>query len=39
VPLCAITYAPSLSATFVWDDDDNVTENTCLRSLEGLWRA
>jgi protein O-mannosyl-transferase len=29
-------YAPSLSAEFIWDDDDYVTENSTLRSLDGL---
>jgi tetratricopeptide (TPR) repeat protein len=29
-------YVPSLSSSFIWDDDDYVTENTTLRSLGGL---
>jgi tetratricopeptide (TPR) repeat protein len=31
-------YAPVWRAGFVWDDNDNVTENLPLRSLHGLWR-
>ena len=29
-------YLPSLSSSFIWDDDDYVTENATLRSLGGL---
>lgn len=32
------TYFPVLSAGFVWDDDDYVTENTLLREPGGLQR-
>jgi len=31
-------YYPALSAGFIWDDNDYVTENTTLRSLTGLHR-
>jgi tetratricopeptide (TPR) repeat protein len=34
--LVALTYAPSLDAGFVWDDDANLTENLALRSVRGL---
>jgi tetratricopeptide (TPR) repeat protein len=34
--LVFVTYLPSLSSTFIWDDDDYVTENQTLRSLAGL---
>lgn len=37
--LCTIvvlTYIPALSCGFIWDDDDDVTENTTLRSVDGL---
>jgi len=33
-----LTYLPAFRAGFVWDDDDYVTENPALRSLEGLRR-
>lgn len=33
-----VVYWPSLSADFIWDDDDYVTRNLTLRSLNGLWR-
>jgi tetratricopeptide (TPR) repeat protein len=33
-----VVYAPLRRAGFVWDDNDNVTENLPLRSLHGLWR-
>jgi tetratricopeptide (TPR) repeat protein len=29
-------YAPALKAGFIWDDDENVVQNTTLRSLDGL---
>ena len=35
VVLC---YLPALEAGFVWDDDDNVTNNEHLRDLDGLRR-
>jgi len=31
-------YIPVLKAGFIWDDDDYVTGNQWLRSLDGLWR-
>jgi tetratricopeptide (TPR) repeat protein len=33
-----VAYYPALSGGFVWDDDSYVTNNTTLRSMEGLWR-
>ena len=33
-----LVYLPSLSAEFIWDDNDYVTENSALRRLDGLWR-
>lgn len=33
-----LVYLPSLSADFIWDDDDYVTKNLTLRNLHGLWR-
>ena len=33
-----ITYHPVWHADFVWDDDDYVTNNTTLRTLDGLRR-
>lgn len=37
---CAIflVYVPSFSSGFIWDDDDYVTQNTTLRTFEGLRR-
>lgn len=34
--IVVVTYMPVLSAGFIWDDDDYVTENEQLTSLEGL---
>ena len=34
--IVAVTYMPVLSAGFIWDDDDYVTENEQLRTLDGL---
>jgi hypothetical protein len=37
-----VVYLPSLSSSFIWDDDDYVTENRALTSLAGLkqiWLA
>jgi protein O-mannosyl-transferase len=34
--LVVAVYLPSLSAGFIWDDDDYVTENATLRSFGGL---
>src|SRR5205814_2373936 len=31
-------YLPALEAGFVWDDDDHVTANTTLQSVDGLRR-
>jgi tetratricopeptide (TPR) repeat protein len=36
--LVLLVYVPSLSSSFIWDDDDYVTENSTLRSLDGLRR-
>ncbi len=33
-----VAYLPSLDGTFLWDDDDNITESVPLRSLDGLRR-
>jgi tetratricopeptide (TPR) repeat protein len=33
-----VVYVPSFSSSFIWDDDDYVTENSTLRSLSGLRR-
>jgi tetratricopeptide (TPR) repeat protein len=38
VALTLVAYAPALDAGFIWDDDDYVTENPTLRSLDGLQR-
>jgi len=38
VLLTLAAYYPTLSAGFIWDDNDYVTENTTLRSLAGLHR-
>jgi hypothetical protein len=34
--LVFLVYVPSLSSSFIWDDDDYVTENRTLLSLGGL---
>ncbi len=34
--LVFLVYVPSLSSSFIWDDDDYVTANSTLRSLGGL---
>lgn len=36
--LTCCVYLPTLSAGFIWDDDDYVTKNSTLRSVSGLWR-
>jgi Flp pilus assembly protein TadD len=36
--LTTAAYAPLRSAQFIWDDDDNVTENSTLTSTAGLLR-
>ena len=33
-----VAYYPALRGGYVWDDDDYVTNNPTLRSVEGLWR-
>ncbi len=33
-----VAYVPALQGGFIWDDDDYVTENPTLRSLDGLRR-
>lgn len=33
-----LTYIPALSCGFIWDDDDYVTDNQTLRSIDGLRR-
>lgn len=33
-----IAYRPAMQASFIWDDDDYVTENQALRSVEGLGK-
>jgi protein O-mannosyl-transferase len=36
--LVFLTYVPSTFSGFIWDDDDYVTENPTLRSVDGLRR-
>lgn len=36
--IVVLTYIPALSCGFIWDDDDYVTENATLRSVDGLRR-
>jgi len=36
VAMTFVAYAPVVDNGFIWDDDDYVTENTRLQSLEGL---
>lgn len=36
--LVVASYLPALRAGFIWDDDDYVTNNVALRSLDGLKR-
>ncbi|NQU44572.1 tetratricopeptide repeat protein [bacterium] len=36
--LIAVAFLPAVRAGFIWDDDDYVTENETLRSLDGLRR-
>ncbi len=38
VAICIGAYAPALRAGFIWDDDQYVTENQTLRTLNGLGR-
>jgi len=36
--LPVIAYIPAMSAEYIWDDDDYITENPTLKSVEGLRR-
>jgi tetratricopeptide (TPR) repeat protein len=36
--LVSVTYIPALRCGFIWDDDEYVTENPTLRTLDGLRR-
>ncbi len=36
VLLIIIVYIPAMQNGFIWDDDDNLTENIAVRSFEGL---
>jgi Flp pilus assembly protein TadD len=36
--LVILTYIPALSCGFIWDDDEYVTDNPTLRTLDGLRR-
>lgn len=38
VTLTLLAYAPTMSAGFIWDDDDYVINNETLRDLDGLGR-
>ena len=38
VVVTVIAYLPSMRGGFIWDDNDYVTDNTNLRSAEGLVR-
>ena len=38
IALVFVAYLPALGAGYIWDDDDYVTENQCLRSVDGLRR-
>jgi Flp pilus assembly protein TadD len=38
VALVVVVYSPALQAGFVWDDDDYVTHNMTLRTVDGLRR-
>ncbi len=33
-----VVYYPAMQAGFIWDDNDYVTENPLLLTLDGLWR-
>jgi tetratricopeptide (TPR) repeat protein len=37
--ICLLAYAPSIGGEFLWDDDDNVTENPNLEDVAGLVRT
>lgn len=32
-----LIYIPAMTASFIWDDDQEITANPSLRSLQGLW--
>lgn len=34
--ITTISYIPAMNGGYIWDDDDYLTENTTLRSMEGL---
>ena len=36
--LVLFTYAPAMTAGFIWDDDQYVTQNVQLHANDGLWR-
>ena len=38
VVLIFIAYLPALHSGFIWDDDDAVTNNLLLRTMDGLWK-
>ena len=38
VAVTLFAYSPVFEAGYIWDDDDYVTENLTLRSLDGLRR-
>ena len=38
VLLTVVAYVPAMRGGFVWDDDDYVTANQALRSVDGLGR-
>ncbi len=38
IGLTFLVYYPAIHAGFVWDDDDYVTANRLLHTLDGLWR-
>src|SRR5450755_1885442 len=36
--LTVITYIPSMTNGFIWDDPQYVVDNPTLKSVDGLWR-
>src|SRR5262245_4760143 len=38
IAVTLLAYIPALRAGFIWDDDEHVTANVTLRSLDGLRR-
>lgn len=36
--LTSVAYFPAMTAGFIWDDNNYVTENSTLRTTEGLRR-